>query len=101
MIKFPDRPSGTKSNDVQRPSSPRLKRALLLPRDAEGQQEIDYFLPKEEDLSRLHDVFERAVGADVVEQVQELAEEDSSDTRIDEILPVRSLLFQLMSEYAL
>jgi RNA polymerase II-associated factor 1 len=87
MIKFPDRPGFT---GAERPSSPRLKRALLFPRDAEGQQEIDYFLPREEDVSRLDDVFGRAVDSGVLEQVQGLAEEDAADPRIDELLPVSS-----------
>lgn len=72
----------------ERPSSPRLKRALLLPKDNDGQQEIDYFIPTEEDVPRLDDVFDRAVGPEVVEEVNRLAEEDPSASQIDEILPV-------------
>lgn len=78
------------------PSSPRLKRALLLPRDADGQQEIDYFLPKEEDLPRLDDVFSTAVDADVIKQVEEFAEEDAADPRIDDVLPVSPKYSRLM-----
>lgn len=55
---------------------------------------MDYFLPREEDIPRLDDVFQRAVGPEVEEKVEEMTRENATDPRIDEIFPVSEPLLE-------
>ena len=49
---------------------------------------MDFYLPPEEDSSRLDDTYDRAIGGEVLDQVNELLGEEDGSARIDKIFPV-------------
>ncbi|ORY35540.1 RNA polymerase II-associated [Naematelia encephala] len=88
MIRFPERPSAaTAINPSASASDGRLARSVIRPIRDEDQQVMEFYLPREEDLEKLDEVYDKAVPDEVMEQVRDLAEQDGSDPRIDEILP--------------
>lgn len=53
---------------------------------------LDYFLPHEQDLERIEQNYEHAISNAVWHEVGEFVGEDPSDARIDQLLPVSSVM---------
>ncbi|WWC71523.1 uncharacterized protein I206_105481 [Kwoniella pini CBS 10737] len=89
LVRFPERPSAaTAINPAATASSPRLSKAILRPiREDEDQQMIEFYLPKEEDLSSLDEAYEKAVSPDEVENIYNVSAEDPNDPALTEIFP--------------
>ncbi|WVW85572.1 hypothetical protein I302_107610 [Kwoniella bestiolae CBS 10118] len=89
LVRFPERPSAaTVINPAATASSPRLAKAILRPiREDEDQQMIEFYLPKEEDLTNLEDAYERAIPTEEVENVYAVSQEDPNDPALAAIFP--------------
>ncbi|OCF57219.1 RNA polymerase II-associated factor 1 [Kwoniella mangroviensis CBS 10435] len=87
LVRFPERPSAaTAINPAATASSPRLAKAILRPiREDEDQQLIEFYLPKEEDLTNLEEAYERAIPSDEVDNVYAVTQEDPNDPTLPDI----------------
>lgn len=112
LVRFPERPSAATAivsqfssflnqhrinrayaDIVQNPaataSSPRLAKAILRPiREDEDQQMIEFYLPKEEDLTQLEEAYDKAIPPDQVDNVYAVSGEDPNDPALGDIFPV-------------
>lgn len=87
LLKFPERPSAaTAQNPSAKASRGRLDRALLRPVVEEDQTLIDFFLPKEADLSRLSSLEQHPVDSETAAEAVNLSAE-GNDEKIDEMFP--------------
>lgn len=85
MLKFPERPSAaTAVNPTATASRGRLDRALLRPSVDEEQTLIDFFLPKETELSRLESLEENPIDAATAATVNAMTGDEEN---IDEVFP--------------
>ncbi|KAK4688807.1 RNA polymerase II-associated factor 1, partial [Tremellales sp. Uapishka_1] len=88
LVRFPERPSSsTAHNPSAGASSPRLAKAVLQPILEEDLQIMHYYLPKEDDLERLGEVYKTAITSDAAEDVYEASRVDPKDPKINEMLP--------------
>ncbi|KAL1406341.1 hypothetical protein Q8F55_008040 [Vanrija albida] len=86
MIKFPERPSVATSSDPRaQASGERLSRAVLRPILEDDQQIMEFFLPKEEDLGRVSEMFENPMDEAAVATMWDTLAE--SDEKVDEVFP--------------
>ncbi|GMK55486.1 hypothetical protein CspeluHIS016_0205420 [Cutaneotrichosporon spelunceum] len=87
LLKFPERPSAaTAQNPSAKASRGRLDRALLRPVVEEDQALVDFFLPKEEDLSRVSALEEHPIDSEAAAEAVELSAEGKDD-KVDELFP--------------
>ncbi|CAK9781068.1 Paf1-domain-containing protein [Cutaneotrichosporon oleaginosum] len=87
LLKFPERPSAaTALNPSAKASRGRLDRALLRPVVEEDQASIDFFLPKEDDLSRLSSLEEHPIDSETAAEAVNMSAEGNDD-KIDELFP--------------
>ncbi|WWC90664.1 uncharacterized protein L201_005600 [Kwoniella dendrophila CBS 6074] len=89
LVRFPERPSAaTAINPAATASSPRLAKAILRPiREDEDQQMIEFYLPKEEDLTHLEEAYDKAIPPEEVENVYAVSGEDPNDPALGDIFP--------------
>ncbi|BEJ16286.1 hypothetical protein CspHIS471_0508910 [Cutaneotrichosporon sp. HIS471] len=87
LLRFPERPSAaTAQNPSAKASRGCLDRALLRPVVEEDQALIDFFLPKESDLSRLTSLEEHPIDSETAAEAVELSAE-GNDEKVDEMFP--------------
>nr|KIR84867.1 RNA polymerase II-associated factor 1 [Cryptococcus tetragattii IND107] len=88
LLRFPERPSAaTAINPAAGASSPRLSKSILRPIVQDDQQMMEFYLPQEEDLSKLDEAYGRAVDEEPLEKIMRLNAENPSDPEIDHIFP--------------
>ncbi|WWC63346.1 uncharacterized protein I303_105946 [Kwoniella dejecticola CBS 10117] len=89
LVRFPERPSAaTAINPAATASSPRLSKAILRPiREDEDQQMIEFYLPEEEDLSKLDQAYQRAVSPEQVDDIYRVSAEDPNDPVLETLFP--------------
>ncbi|OXH09900.1 RNA polymerase II-associated factor 1 [Cryptococcus neoformans] len=86
LLRFPERPSAaTAINPAAGASSPRLSKSILRPIVQDDQQMMEFYLPQEEDLSKLDEAYRRAVDEEPLEKIMQLNEENPNDPEIDHI----------------
>ncbi len=99
MLKFPERPSAaTAQNPSAKASRGRLDRALLRPVVEEDQALIDFFLPKEGDLSRLSSLEEHPVDSETAAEAVNLGDDDKIDEMFPNVTYERIRTYEVVSQ---